>query len=128
MILDSSALVAIVLAEPGYQILLNAIKASPRTAIGAPTLVESLIVLTVRLGGDPVPALQDLLRALGTEIIPFTEDHSYIALKAYVKFGKGRHQAELNFGDCISYAVAALAREPLLYVGNDFSRTDVLSA
>ena len=128
MILDSSALVAVVLAEPSYQKLLDAIKASPRTAIGAPTLVESLIVLTARLGGDPVPALKDLLRALGTEVIPFTEDHSYIALKAYMKFGRGRHAAALNFGDCISYAVAVVAREPLLYVGSDFARTDVRSA
>jgi len=128
MILDSSALVAIVLAEPGHQRVLDKIKASPRNVIGAPTLVESLIVLSARLGGDPVPALKDLLRALGTEVISFTEDHSYVALKAYLKFGRGRHPAALNFGDCISYAVAALAREPLLYVGNDFLRTDVLSA
>lgn len=125
MILDSSALVAIVLREPGYQELLDAIKASPQTAIGASTLVESLIVLAARLGGDPVPAVKELLRALGTDVIPFTEDHSYIALKAYLKFGKGRHPAALNFGDCISYAVATVAGEPLLYVGSDFSRTDV---
>ena len=128
MILDSSALVAIILAEPGYQQILETIKANPQAALGAPTLVETLIVLTARLHGDPVPALKELLRAIEAEVIPFTEDHSYVALKTYSRFGKGRHPAALNFGDCLSYAVAAVAQEPLLYVGNDFSLTDVLSA
>jgi ribonuclease VapC len=90
--------------------------------------VESLIVLTVKLGGDPVPAVKELLRALGTEVILFTEDHSYFALTAYLNYGSGRHLAALNFGDCISYAVAAVAGEPLLYLGGDFAQTDVKRA
>jgi ribonuclease VapC len=107
---------------------LDAIKKSPWNAIGAPTLVESLIVLTARLGGDPLPAVKELLLALGTDVIPFTEDHTYLALKAYLKYGKGRHPAALNYGDCMSYAIATLAREPLLYLGGDFAKTDLKQA
>src|SRR5258708_7762751 len=105
MILDSSVLVAIVLGEPGHQQLLARIKGGTGVAIGAPTLVEALIVLAVRLRGDPTSALKDLLHAIEVEVIPFTEDHSRAALDAYLRFGKGRHRAALNFGDCLAYAV-----------------------
>jgi ribonuclease VapC len=128
MVVDSSALVAIILEEPEHDALLAKVAASTNVAIGAPTLVETLIVLTARLRGDPAPALRDLLRALDAEVIPFTEDHSRVALTAYLKFGKGRHPAALNFGDCLAYAAASVARQPLLYVGDDFSRTDVQNA
>jgi ribonuclease VapC len=128
MIVDSSALVAIILAEPNHQELLVKTKRTAGLAIGAPTLVETLMVLTARLRGDPAPALRELLRAIEAEVVPFTEDHSREALRAYLKFGKGRHPAALNFGDCLSYAVASVARQPLLYVGDDFSRTDIRKA
>jgi ribonuclease VapC len=128
MILDSSVLVAILLLEPGYQELLARIIASPGVGIGAPTLVETVIVLAARLRGDPTAVLKELLGAIGAEVIPFTEDHFRAALRAYLKFGKGRHPAALNFGDCLCYAVASIAREPLLYVGDDFSRTDLRKA
>jgi len=128
VILDSSALVAIILEEPGYLLLLSKIKTAPVTGIGAPTLVETLIVLTARLRGDATPALKELIEALEAEVIPFSEEHSGVALRAYLKFGKGRHPAALNFGDCLSYATASLARQPLLYLGGDFSKTDVQRA
>jgi len=128
MILDSSALVAIILREFNHSELLAKMKAAPGIAIGAPTLLETLIVLTARLRREPTLALKELLRASDAEVIPFTEDHGRSALRAYLKFGKGRHPAALNFGDCLCYATASLAQQPLLFVGDDFSRTDIQQA
>ena len=128
MVLDSSAVVAIVLKEAGYQDLLARIEAAPGVAIGAATLVEILIVLTARLRGEALLVLKELLLAAEAEVIPFSEDHSWAALGAYLRFGKGRHRAALNFGDCLSYATASVAGQPLLYVGDDFSRTDIQAA
>jgi ribonuclease VapC len=125
MILDSSALVAVILREFNHAELLAKIKAAPGIAIGAPTLLETLIVLTARLRGEPALALKELLRASDAEVITFTEDHGRSALRAYMRFGKGRHPAALNFGDCLSYATAFIARQPLLFVGGDFSQTDI---
>ena len=128
MVLDSSAVIAVVLKEAGYQDLLAKIKAAPGVAIGAPTLVETLIVLTARLRGESLLVVKQLLIAAEAEVIPFSEDHSHAALQAHVRFGKGRHRAALNFGDCLSYATASVARQPLLFVGDDFSRTDIEAA
>ena len=128
MILDSSALVAIVMKEPGAGILLTKIHAAPTRGIGAPTLMETLMVLATRLRGDPSALLQALLRELDVEVIPFTEEHSLVALSAFLKFGKGRHRAALNFGDCTAYAIASVARESLLFVGLDFGKTDIAAA
>ena len=83
------------------------------------------MVLSGRVRGEPILALRELLRAAEAEVIPFSEDHSRVALEAYLRFGKGRHRAALNFGDCLSYATAFVARQPLLFVGDDFSRTDI---
>lgn len=128
MVLDSSALVAIILEEPNHAEILAKIEAAPGIAIGAPTLVETLIVLMARLGREPIGALQELLDAAEAEVIPFTEDHGRIALNAFVRYGKGRDPAALNFGDCLCYATASLASQPLLYVGDDFSLTDIQQA
>jgi ribonuclease VapC len=128
VVLDSSAVVAILLEEADHQDLLAKIKAAPGVAIGAPTLVETLMVLTARLRGEPILALRELLHAVEAEVIPFSDDHSWAALRAYLRFGKGRHRAALNFGDCLSYATASVARQPLLFVGDDFSRTDIPAA
>jgi len=128
MILYSSALVAVVLAEEGSEALLAKIRTAPVVGLGAPTLAETLVVLARRLGGDPATQLFDLLQEMDAEVIPFTEDHSRVALDAYLRFGKGRHPAALNFGDCLAYAAASVADEPLLYVGGDFEQTDLDSA
>ena len=128
MVLDSSAVVAIVLKEAGYQDLLAKMEAAPGVAIGAPTLVEILIVLTARLHGKALLVLKELLLAAEAEVIPFSDDHSWVALRAHLRFGKGRHPAALNFGDCLSYATASIARQPLFFVGDDFSRTDIQAA
>lgn len=128
MVLDSSAVVAILLEEAGHQDLLAKMKTAPGVAIGAPTLVETLMVLTARLRGEPILPLRELLHAAEAEVIPFSDDHCRVALRAYLRFGKGRHRAALNFGDCLSYATASVARQPLLFVGDDFSRTDIVAA
>ena len=128
MIVDSSALVAIVMAEPGFEALLANMLAASTRGIGTPTLLETLIVLTRRLQADPSPMLRALLHEMQVEVIPFTEEHCLAALSAFLRFGKSRHPAALNFGDCIAYAVASVAEEPLLYVGEEFARTDIGAA
>ena len=124
MILDSSAIVAILLREPGWEALLERLEAADRVGVGAPTLVESAIVLSARLGRDARPLLARFAQELGLETLPFTEAAYVVAVDAFLRFGKGRHPAALNFGDCVSYAMAAVTGAPLLCVGEDFPRTD----
>jgi ribonuclease VapC len=88
-------------------------------------LLETAMVLSSRLGKDPRPVLNGLLRKMEVEVIPFTAEHYEVAMDAFERFGKGRHPAALNFGDCLTYAVARLSGLPLLYTGNDFARTDL---
>ncbi|MEO8028851.1 MAG: type II toxin-antitoxin system VapC family toxin [Bryobacteraceae bacterium] len=128
MILDSSAIVAIHLKEPGHDAIREKIRAAETVGIGAPTLLETAIVLTSRLGRDARPLLRLFLRTRDFEVIPFGASHVDAALAAFLKFGRGRHKAGLNFGDCQAYATASVANMPLLYVGNDFSQTDIESA
>jgi ribonuclease VapC len=125
MILDSSAIVGVVLREPGFEELVRKIAGAETVAVGAPTLAEAGIVLTARLERDPRGLLQGLLREWEAATVTFGEEHWREALSAYSRFGRGRHRARLNFGDCLSYAVAQLAGEPLLCTGNDFARTDL---
>lgn len=125
MILDSSAILAILLREPGCERLLDRVGAAAVVAVGAPTLVETALVLSSRLGHNPRSLLSDFLREGDIEVIPFGREHYEIAFQAFALYGKGRHRAALNFGDCMSYAVARVAGMPLLYTGNDFSRTDL---
>ena len=129
MIVDSSALIAIVLREPGWEDLVDEIANDPLCGIGAPTLVETGIVLTAKMGPKARVTLSRLLQEAGMTVIPFTDAHWRVALDAYVRFGKGRqHAASLNFGDCLTYAVARLAEQALLFVGDDFRKTDVVAA
>lgn len=125
MILDSSALVAVLLREPGWQTLLARIAADETAAVGAPTLAETGLVLTARLGRDARRLLSAFVREAGITVLPFVEEHARVAVEAYARYGKGRHRAALNFGDCMTYAVARLAAQPLLCVGDDFPRTDL---
>lgn len=128
MIVDGSALLAVVFREPGFEAILDQVMTADAVAVGTPTLAETGIVLEARLGEDAAGMLERLLDELGIQEIPFGEIHWREAVNAYRRFGKGRHEARLNFGDCMTYAVAALAAEPLLFVGEDFSRTDLRSA
>lgn len=128
MIVDSSVIVALVLAEPAAEKLLAKMRSAETLGIGAPALSETLIVLAHRLHGDPLSLLSELLREFGIGVIPFDEEHARVALDAFVRFGKGRHPAALNFGDCLTYATASVANQPLLFVGDDFSKTDLVAA
>jgi ribonuclease VapC len=125
MILDSSAIVAIVLREPGFEEIVGRIAGAEAVAVGAPTLAEAGIVLTARLERDARGLLLGLLREWEATTVAFGEEHWREALSAYARFGRGRHRARLNFGDCMAYAVARLASEPLLCTGDDFRRTDL---
>jgi ribonuclease VapC len=86
------------------------------------------MVLSRRRGQDARPWLRGFLRSARAEAVTFTEEHLDAAIDAFLRFGKGRHRAALNFGDCMAYAVAAVAGMPLLYTGNDFAQTDVAAA
>jgi ribonuclease VapC len=125
MILDSSALVAIFTQESGHEGLIDAVAEAPAAGVGAPTLVEAGIVLSVRMRLDARPLLARFLHDFGIIVVPFGEDHWREALDAFDRFGKGRHPADLNLGDCFSYAVASLAEQPLLCIGDDFRKTDL---
>ena len=125
MIVDSSALVAIVFKEPGYEELLSRMENAAIAAAGAPTLAETGIVLSARLGELADGLLERLIDELEIQEIPFGELHWRESVEAYRRFGKGKHPASLNFGDCMTYAVSSLTGEPLLFVGGDFSKTDV---
>lgn len=125
MILDSSVIVAIALREPGYEDLVGKLRAADTIGIGAPILTEAGMVLSSRLGVEPQALLDRFLRDFGVIPVVFGEQHWREALEAFRRFGKGRHPAALNFGDCLSYATARLADHPLLFVGDDFPRTDI---
>jgi ribonuclease VapC len=128
MVLDSSAIVAIHLRESGHERLMDRIDAAEVIVVGAPTLLESAMVLTARLGHDARPMLFAFLRRLEAEVVPFNQEHLDAAVTAFIRFGRGRHPAALNFGDCMSYAVASVAGMPLLFIGEDFTRTDIAQA
>jgi len=125
VIVDSSALVAIVFREPDYESLLGKLGEADGAGIATPTLLETGIVLSARLRQDARPVLYRLLQEAAIDEVPFGPDHWREAVGAYLRFGKGRHRAALNFGDCISYATAKLADVPLLCVGQDFPLTDL---
>lgn len=125
MIIDSSAVVAILTEEPGYELLLDRVAAPGTVGIGAPTLVETGIVLTRRMGILGRTLLARFTSEAELVVVPFSDEHWPVALSAYQRFGKGRHPAALNFGDCLTYAVASIAGEALLCVGADFTKTDL---
>jgi ribonuclease VapC len=125
VILDSSAVIAILLEEPAHARVLDLLAAEPEPAIGAPTLAETAIVLSAKLGVEGGTLLARFLDEFGLVVLPFEEEHWRVATEAYLRYGRGRHPAGLNFGDCLTYAVAWLADEQLLCVGGDFARTDL---
>lgn len=129
MIVDTSALVAVVVREPGHErLLVTLTDPTARAGIGTPTIAELGIVLSARLATDARSLVADLLRHLDIAEVPFTEAHWRVAVDAFWRYGRGRHRAGLNFGDCLAYAVASLANEPLLFVGDDFGATDLDAA
>jgi ribonuclease VapC len=128
MVLDSSAIIAIEFQEPGFERLLDKIGDAEAVVIGVPTMFETAMVLSRRRGQGARPWLRNFLRNADAEVVPFTEEHLEAAIDAFLRFGRGRHPAKLNFGDCMAYAVAAVAGMPLLYTGNDFAQADIPAA
>lgn len=125
MIVDSSALTAVLLRQPEHEWVVDQLSRSSAAGVGTPTLAETGIVLTARLGVRGRTLLVRLVEEAGLIVIPFAEQHARLAIDAYRRFGKGRHPARLNFGDCLTYATAKLAGEPLLCLGDDFAKTDL---
>ena len=128
MVIDTSALVAILLNEPERRLFNECIESATRRLISAGTLLEASLVLESRLGEIGGRELDLFLHRAGFEIVPVDENQAEIARGAFRRYGKGRHPAALNFGDCFSYAAAGATGEPLLFKGNDFSKTDIESA
>jgi ribonuclease VapC len=128
LILDSSAVVAVIREEKGRDRLIERIEAASEVAIGAPTAFECVIVLVRRYGVVGRLMLARFLQQNRVITVPFEERHWDIAADAYSRYGKGRHPARLNYGDCMTYATAKVAGLPLLFVGEDFAQTDVAVA
>ena len=125
MTLDSSAIIAILFGEPGHLDLVDRILAADSVRVGAPTVAETSLVFTRRAGWASAGALDALLRELAVTVTPFGEREWRAAADAFLRFGRGRHPAALNFGDCLAYASAAVAHDSLLFVGDNFSHTDL---
>jgi len=128
MVVDSSAVVAILLEEPGFLALVDAMVAAEDPTVSAATLVECSIVMAARLGPVGAERVDELLSEAGVRVMAVDARQAVAARDAWHRFGKGRHPAALNFGDCFSYALAVTTERPLLFRGDDFARTDVLTA
>jgi len=125
MVVDPSALAAVLFGEPrGVDVAARL--AEGDAVLGAPSRVEIGMVIEARGGSDGVRQLDSLLRAAKIDTVAFEPHHADMALEAFRRFGKGRHRAALNFGDCMSYAIARSMNAPLLFVGDDFTHTDIV--
>ena len=125
MIIDTSALVAILLGEPEAEAMALAISRAAKKLISAFTALEAGIVMEARKGPAGGKAFKRFLEIAQIEVVPFNREQFEIALLAWKTYGKGRHPAGLNIGDCCSYALARYLKEPLLFKGRDFSQTDI---
>ena len=127
IVVDSSAIIAIVLAEDDADSLLTVVSNADEAFMAAPSVLELEIVLRAKTGNRGRSAAQ-VLSELAISIVPFSANHLAEAIAAFSRFGRGRHPAGLNFGDCFSYALAKALAAPLLFKGDDFARTDIRPA
>jgi ribonuclease VapC len=126
MVIDTSVLVAIILAEASKDTLTDTIEASSSRTMSSVSLMEAGIVLRSRLGQTAVAELYGAIEDLGIETAVFDDAQAKLAIGAFARFGKGMgHRAQLNFGDCAVYALAAMRGEPILATGKDFAATDL---
>lgn len=125
MVLDTSALLAILLNEPERRSFNEAIEAAESRAVSAATFVEVSMVIESRHGAEGLRDLDLLLERAGIELVAVDAEQAHVARRAFSRYGKGRHRAGLNYGDCFSYALATVLGEPLLYKGDDFRHTDL---
>ena len=128
MIVDTSAVLAILFGESEARHCDEAIAQAPRCRMSAVSFLEAAIVLESRSGAEAGHELDAFLEAAAIDLAPVTLDQAAAARRAWRRFGKGNHPAGLNFGDCFSYALAEAGREPLLFKGEDFARTDIEAA
>jgi ribonuclease VapC len=128
VILDTSALVAILYREPEAAAFAQRIHDADLCRISVASYVELSMVIELQLGPEGMRPAEAFLRRAGVAVEPVTLDQGELARQAFLDFGKGRHKAGLNFGDCFSYALAKAMGEPLLFKGNDFAETDILAA
>lgn len=128
MILDTSALVAVLFREADADLYTQLIHDADHCLISAGTFLELSVVLSRQAGPEADRQRETFFRRAGITIEPFTVEQAHIARQAFHDFGKGRHPAALNFGDCFAYALARATGEPLLFKGDDFKKTDIMSA
>jgi ribonuclease VapC len=128
MILDTSALVAVLFGEPEADAFTRLIHDAERCLISSGSFLELSIVIERQAGPEAARQCDMFFRRAGIIIEPFTVEQAHIARQAFHDFGKGRHRAGLNFGDCFAYALSKVTGEPLLFKGNDFRKTDVAGA
>jgi ribonuclease VapC len=126
IVVDSSALVAILENESEAQRFVTVLREAPRRLMSAVTVYETGIVIGTRRGRDRIARVTDFIDEMSVEIIPFAEPYISGALDAYMRYGKGIDKARLNLGDCAAYALAKALNAPLLFKGEDFAATDVL--
>ena len=125
MIVDTSAMVAVLKREPGWNRLFDAMLKAENPRMSAPGWVELGIVAMARLSAEAQAEVDALRDVLDIRIVPFDAEHAALAREAFRRFGRGQHPAALNFGDCLTYALARQEGAPLLFVGNDFAHTDL---
>lgn len=125
MVIDSSALIAILLGEPEAPALAAAIASDPKRLLAAVTALETAMVVEARKGPAGGREFDLLVHKSELAVVGMNADQVQLAREAFVRYGKGRHPAGLNLGDCCSYALARYSAEPLLFKGDDFSKTDI---
>jgi ribonuclease VapC len=128
MVLDSSAVVAVAVEEEGHGRFADAMADANTIAIGAPTLVETDVVMMRRFDLHGRVLVARFMERRDVVVVPFDQNHRETAGEAFARYGKGRHPAALNYGDCMTYATAQVAGHPLLFTGEDFAQTDIPSA
>ena len=128
MVVDSSVLIAILLAEPEAEDYAKQLADTDDLYISAVSIVESSMVIEYKKGEQGAMQYDELLTIITPTIVAFDSEQAKLARAAWRQYGKGRHPAKLNFGDCCSYAVAKYLNKPLLFKGDDFSKTDLIPA
>jgi len=128
MVLDTSAVLAILFDEPEAEAIEAAIEEAPMRLMAAPSLLEAAIVAEARFGEPGGRELDLLVHKAKVDVVPFDADLAELARRAWRRYGKGRHPAGLNFGDCFAYALSRASGEALLFTGDDFARTDIVAA
>lgn len=125
MVIDTSALLAILQNEPERRKFNEAIEAAETRSLSTASFLETSMIVESRYGADGVRDLDLLIAKAKVSLVPVDEDQAHLARQSFQKYGKGRHPAALNYGDCFSYALSRSLEQPLLFKGNDFSQTDL---